>query len=938
MSTPLQLGPQIPANIYNALFRWLPTVQEGCTSGSCSIPISGAVTYTAFAAAGTVTAAVVYTAHKRSTGTTSDENNEEGNGDKNTDVETNIQQDSRKDSSVSEQENSNQENTVAEVSAEGRSPVNSSETEYNPPTVDEDPVSAAVLNAKENAAKSSDVRTAKPDGETPNKSQAAETSKSPIGDEDELLRRSLAPGGIERDFYTARIGKKHRRILFVEELPSPLDCESFLPIFNDPTLQFDMSIHFDPINKGKAKRKSQKRADELSAEANTSKGSSTGARSYAKEKKTKAAVMRSIRESIKEGSQPFNTSIYVSVKGDSEEEVKKQEEEIVTKMKDRPTEMKLSTLRGRQVQGLQSISPIGKDVIRKETDIDTTNIVLGGGVGALLAPMSVSSELNPNGIEIGEHVTNGMPLIRDPFDSETNYNQVIIGDSGAGKSYNVKLQALREAARTDDRMIIMLDPLEGFNGLAAALDAKHIPVGGQRGFNPLEIEKPSEEALEKDANKESALKIKVKSVISFIGDFLEEQDFSGENQATINVILSKALYQAYEEKGITHDPQTHDNPSPTLVDVREIIKELAVDPSPLNPANEEQKQKLKSAAGELHTLLDPFVNGEYQNLGKKSDISIKNEDFIYVDLSPQENSDGGGSGLMMTLLFQILYEKGKATPKEVIFIIDEAQFMFKEGHSLDFLSQRVRHSRHFDMSIRFATQNVKDFMRTDKASDIIHNAYLTIYHRTHEIKEFTDDLNITEAHANFIEGARAGKKYDHSHALFNINQEYYPVKISANDAEHAIVSHGSDDDRDELPGIDRSQSPLGAEIENRLEQLSQFSSEEASAMEPAIDGNRLKNSDLSLSEKQQKAIDLIGWEYLIQALEEIDEGKDPDKVLSKYIDLKVAQMIETLGKETLRERLFEDEANPTNELSQIDQEDTEDNSEQNIENPLQGND
>ncbi|MFC7166094.1 hypothetical protein [Halospeciosus flavus] len=139
-------------------------------------------------------------------------------------------------------------------------------------------------------------------------------------------------------------------------------------------------------------------------------------------------------------------------------------------------------------------------------------------------------------------------------------------------------------------------------------------------------------------------------------------------------------------------------------------------------------------ATELLGQLRPFVDGHYTNLAQKTDFDFRDEDVIYLDLSQQEGS-GGDSGLMMQLLFSLVYERAKETPKNVVFVVDEARYLLREAKSLEFLGQRIRHSRHFDTSIRFLTQNVRDFFSHEEAESIINNSAMTVLHRTEEIDE-----------------------------------------------------------------------------------------------------------------------------------------------------------------------------------------------------------
>ncbi|RLM94334.1 VirB4 family type IV secretion system protein [Haloarcula sp. Atlit-7R] len=853
--------PAIPARWWNLLFEPLPVVSETCTSTACSIPEIGAVLYL-----------LVIVGMFKVSSTVVSRSNLGSSADTDPVPDDAFESDDDDGGAVSAVQEAKQA------------------------AIDESQSEAGGGNASEESEATAN----------------AETDEIPAGagldDVSELHQRTLAPGGIDRGFYDARVGHQYRRVLFAEGWPDTLTTRPLEHIFSDPTLQFDMSIHFQPQNRRSAIRDAERRADDLRAAASIqSESAGSGSTYAASDKEAEAQNMEQIREALKEGSRPFKTSMYVSIRADDEESLEQQEEQLVTKMRDSPGEISLTTIRGRQMQALQSVSPIGKDVLRKEGELDVSQVLLGGGVGSLLGSMNVSSELNPNGIEIGEHVGNGMPLIRDPFDSETNYNQVIIGDSGGGKSYDVKLQALREASRTDDKMIVMLDPLGGFHGVAEALKAQHVVVGGDRGLNPLEIQKPPQDAIDRIGEAFDPLSNKYVSALSFFDNYFRAQGFQ-DGLGEKRVILNDALVETYRRKGITHNVETHSKESPTIRDLREVLGHMANNPGEFDPANEQQKEVIAEQAGKLHTYLKPFVSGQYQNLGKQSEMDIKDEDFIYVDLEQQESSKGGGSGLMMQLLFQIIYERAKASEKEVIFIIDEAQYMLQDDASLEFLSQRVRHARHFDMSIRFATQNVKDFMRTDEATDIINNSYLTIFHRTREIHEFKDELNLSDTHANFIQDLRTGENYDHSHALFQINQNEYPVKIQALPAEDEVVSFDPDkQNRDELPGLRElsQESELVHNIRAYLNEWKEEAYEHSTLTNPAVPGEEFTGSVRTLDEEQQQALEAIGWEYLVEAIPRINNGEDPEKVLAEYLDKKIIDILRVSDHERVVERSAE---------------------------------
>jgi hypothetical protein len=210
------------------------------------------------------------------------------------------------------------------------------------------------------------------------------------------------------------------------------------------------------------------------------------------------------------------------------------------------------------------------------------------------------------------------------------------------------------------------------------------------------------------------------------------------------------------------------------------------------------------------------------------------------------------------------------------------------------------------MSIRFATQNVKDFMRTDQATDIINNAYLTIYHRTNEIHEFRSDLGLSEQQANFIENARSGEDFDYSQALYEINNEYYPVKITATEAEAKVIDHDPTDPRSNLPGInDGANSPLVEEIADQVQEHAQKTKYQATIAEPPIQDEDLRETYNTLDETEKTAIELIGWENQIEALKRVENGETAGTVVAEYVEQKALQLAQTLGEEQLLDMLIE---------------------------------
>ncbi|MFP4174676.1 MAG: hypothetical protein ACLFSW_02730, partial [Halobacteriales archaeon] len=212
--------------------------------------------------------------------------------------------------------------------------------------------------------------------------------------------------------------------------------------------------------------------------------------------------------------------------------------------------------------------------------------------------------------------------------------------------------------------------------------------------------------------------------------------------------------------------------------------------------SDEERRKIETNASELLIGMEPFTEGgEFENLSTETEIDITGSKVVYLDLQQQETR--GGTGLMMQLLFNAVYERAKEeTDKRVIFAIDEARYIMKDSANLSFLEQAVRHSRHYDLSIQFITQTIDEFFAQDESEAIADNCSLKLLHRIEGMDdELADELDLTPRQKEYVATAMAGdEEAGYSEALLGVADEgWFPVHVRANDFEKRVVDYGVDD-------------------------------------------------------------------------------------------------------------------------------------------------
>ncbi|WP_323677643.1 hypothetical protein [Halorubellus sp. PRR65] len=724
------------------------------------------------------------------------------------------------------------------------------------------------------------------------------TISSEIPATEALQGREIAPEGIEREYDHAVVGEQYRRAMFAHGWPDEIEPGALRHLIGaTPHLEFDMTLHFTPRDRGRVQKQLERRAQGMSAESNANDDLVDGF--FAHDQRERVERTAAMRDHVRDGERPFDVSLYVSARADDKDTLDDDTEALRKALQDKHSYLGMKTVTGKQLRTLESIAPIGKDYLRREPELDPSQLALGGGVGALLGSLTRSELLEDDGVEMGEHAFNGTPLIKDPFESETNYNWVVIGDSGSGKSYQTKLNALRTRAVKENTKVIILDPMQGFNGIAKAMGAKRITLGGSRGLNPLEIRAPTEASRRAAGEDIDPLSEKIRDVMSFFDNFAHRE---GIDLGPERMTLTTAITEAYARNGITADVDTHSNPSPTLVDVLDVLEEMATEPEEFIVRIESEAEEIAANATDLINLFRPFIDGQYQNLAEPSEFDLRDEDVVYLDLSQQEKRQSGG-GLMMQLVFSLVYERAKETTDNVVFIIDEARFLMRDAANLEFLGQRVRHSRHYDTSIRFITQEVNDFFDHEEAEAIINNSFVKLLHRTQEIGQWADAFGLNRQQVGFVKNANTGAN-GYSEALAEIDGTWYPIQLFSTPAEHAVVDFDERQDSvEDLPGMgDETRSPLVERLRHTL-RMKPYDAVDDPQRVPAPPGSSTHRQFHALSDRQQEYLSLLSDTEILSVLEAIDAGRDPVVAIAGPVTEKLNRLFGGVDERDIRDVL-----------------------------------
>jgi type IV secretory pathway VirB4 component len=427
-----------------------------------------------------------------------------------------------------------------------------------------------------------------------------------------------------------------------------------------------------------------------------------------------------------------------------------------------------------------------------------------------------------------------------------------VGDTGSGKSFSSKQNFIRSIEQSKDRIGIILEPLNNWAGVAEALDAKRITVGGTLGLNPLEIRETPEHVQRAMGEDASPFNEKLDDAMSFLTNFFALRGISlGDRRTTLEL----GLKRAYKRNGITDDISTHGNPSPTIQDMMDVFEDMVDDPEEFVLRSDEEAGKIKEDATWLLDQLRPFEDdGRHGNLGQESDFDIRDEKVIYLDLAQQEGSVDSSTALTMQLLISLVYERAKVSEKEVVFYIDEARYIMQDAASLAFLETVFRHHRHHDLSIRLVTQTVDEFFEHAESEAILDQCAVKQFHRLDGMdEEWADEFGLNYAQMRFVQDAVPGNEdAGFSEALVGVDGEWRGIQVKAMPKEKQVIDFDPTSQvRSSLPGagddaVDTEMEEFQKELEHRATNGTNETSEpneESDAVEAEPDGGSTEGTN-----------------------------------------------------------------------------------------------
>lgn len=237
----------------------------------------------------------------------------------------------------------------------------------------------------------------------------------------------------------------------------------------------------------------------------------------------------------------LHCSVFIELKAKSKQKLKELQTDIAMELTRSKIEVDRLTLR--QKEGFLSVNPIGSNQFGSLYER-----VLPASSVANLFPFNFSGKTDPNGLYIGrdKYGTNILVDFDRRTEDKTTSNILILGNSGQGKSYLLKL--ILTNIRENGKKIVCLDPEAEYEDLTNALGGCYIDfMSGKYKINPLEPKawNDGQDEIDKDAPPAFNKVTRLSQHIAFLKDFFRTyKDFTDAQLDTIEILLMK-LYARF---------------------------------------------------------------------------------------------------------------------------------------------------------------------------------------------------------------------------------------------------------------------------------------------------------------------------------------------------------------------------------------------------------
>jgi conjugal transfer ATP-binding protein TraC len=623
-------------------------------------------------------------------------------------------------------------------------------------------------------------------------------SNSDINKSVRTLPDLLAPQSIKLRPNHLEVGDLLVSHLYFSNLPRRVVPGWLDGLFN-ANLPFEVDFFFEPDDSRTAIGKLQKRRKDLHSTVITDKEKG---RLTSPEVEVALEDINLLTEKLESGTDKLlNLDVLVTTWGNNPAELKERMQilsQAITRCGAGSRKLSLE-----QLKGFRSLLPDGRNFTHKPKKIDATT-------AAFTFPFASTDLAMERGVLVGVNMLEYSPVVVNFSDRRylSNPNVCVVGKSGSGKSFFVKMLLLRLLLM--GYRVFVIDPENEYDRLAKEAGGRVIYLSPHQpfAFNPFELPysadgqvwtgKLNGEEISDPLSEKAGMLVSLLTMM-ILGS--NNGDTSGgeglERQA--RDLLDKAIFETYRRSGITRDEIL----SGRLNTAELITNTNAYADRILNAGGVAHNRKVRTSftgvriptlADLQDTLLDlgdnyglvggleRYISGSFANFFSNRPTSLSFQDYLTVFKIREVSKEL--QPILMFLAMDWCWSMAVRYRQPMVFALDELWTLISSLSGGSLVEQFARRSRKLGLSLVVATQQVEDLLSSSQGRAIFGNCdtkWVGQQEGQHR-QILKDALGLTQAQIDFVtRTATAGQ------ALLKCGSRCVPLSVVHSEVEYRLA-------------------------------------------------------------------------------------------------------------------------------------------------------
>ena len=569
------------------------------------------------------------------------------------------------------------------------------------------------------------------------------------------LRDFIAPSSIEFSSSYFQIGTRFARTYYVFGYPRQIHT-GWISSFVNIDEVVDLSLFIYPVESQVVLENLRKKVSQLEAglQIDAEKG-------RVRDPGKQAAILdaEELRDKLQVGEEKFfRFGMYFTVYGNSLDELDFVSHKIESMLGQQLVFSKPAS--AQQEQGLNSTIPQFVDQLQIRRNMNT------GAIGTSF-PFTSADLSDDHGILYGINMHNSGLVIFDRFSLE-NGNSVVFAKSGAGKSFAVKLEALRSLMLGVE--IFIVDPENEYERMSEAVGGAYVKLSlnSPTRINPFDL--PLVVDTEEADNALRSNLITLHGLLRLMMGGAQAQMAASQGSVVAPALnpteeadLDAALLETYAKAGITNDPLTHNSTPPTIHDLYDTLLHMG------------------GTGPQLAQRLRKYTTGTFSGIfSQQSNVDINNP-FVVFNIRDLEDEL---RPVAMYIVLNYIWNKTKSDQKRRMLVIDEAWQLMKYEDSASFMFSLAKRARKYNLGITTISQDVEDFMSSRLGRAIVANASMQflLKQSVSAVDVLADVFKLTSEEKKRLSQFPVGQ------GLFFAGQSHVHIQIAASPSETSLIT------------------------------------------------------------------------------------------------------------------------------------------------------